>query len=104
MLKWRSILLYDLRNFYTRVFKEKDIPHIYAIALISFVDYLISYSILIQLSVNIDTNLVVTMAIILLAINYLIYSKVEIKKQKVLVFNIVYVSLFFASLISLYWR
>ncbi len=101
MVRWRSKLIFNIRNFYESKFKEKDVPHIYAICLVSLIDFFIIFSSISHCCV-LDKKYIISICIFLLMINTFIYMKVTPAKGNILVQNIVYLTLFIISLLFLY--
>jgi|SRR5690554_469298 len=101
MIKWRSKLISNIREFYASKFNESDVPHIYAICLVSIIDFLIVYSLLTNFS-TIDKGIVILLCLILLIMNWLIYVKVKPTNKRIQLYNVVYVVVFVISFLVLY--
>lgn len=101
MIKWRSKLIFNIREFYASKFNESDVPHIYAICLISLIDFLITYSLITRFSAIYKGN-VILLCLTLLIMNWLVYSKVKPTNKNIKFYNVVYIGVFVISFLVLY--
>lgn len=94
-------MIYDIREFYVSKFNEKDVPHIYAICLVSILDFLIIYS-LITHFFTIDKSYVIFLCFTILIINTLICAKVKPTKKGIKLYNAIYLVVFIISFLVLF--
>jgi len=94
-------MIYNIREFYVSKFNEKDVPHIYAICLISIIDFLIIYS-LVTRFFTIDKSYVLLLCLTLLIINTIVYAKVEPTKKGIKLYSVIYLVVFVISFLVLY--
>lgn len=101
MLKWRSKLIHNIREFYVSLFNENDVPHIYAIAVVSLIDSIIILS-LINHFFERNKSAVILIIVFLLIVNGVIYAIVEPLKRRIKFYNYIYISVFIMSLFGLF--
>lgn len=102
MLKWRSRLIFNIREFYVSFFNENDVPHIYAIALVSIIDFIIIFSLISCFFIT-NKSIVILMILFLLVINGVIYARIKPIKSKIKYYNYLYIVVFLLSLIALFF-
>lgn len=102
VLKWRSRLILSIKEFYISKFNENDIPHIYAICLISIMDFMILLSIVVVFTPIIKPHMI-GMSIILLLFNGFVYYKIPAAKKRISIENYIYIGVFIISILNLYF-
>lgn len=101
ILSWRRNLLSKIERIYSKK-TVAQVPEIYAVAVVSFVDFLISYMVIHSFGVKINTPIVIISALILLGLNYTIYLKMEPNEKEFLVLNVIYFATCITSTIVLF--
>ena len=82
MVNFRKKTLNVITTFYEKKFNEKDIPHLYACAIMSIFDfiYLLNIKLFFNLSFT-KMNIIVSL-VILFGINFLIFNYIPLKNIK----------------------
>ena len=101
ILSWRRNLISDIESFYVTTIKEQDSPHLYAIAVVSVIDFFISFAFITMVSDYVRSFMIIY-SIFLLIVNGLIYFKTSPVNKNFLFGNIFYFLVFVLSILLLY--